>query len=98
MPPTEAHGAADTRPGDAKLGVMANQIAAFFRAYPEPEACAGIAQHIKDFWTPAMRRALQARIAAGGADGLDPLVIRALSATGSNFPLRVDENVSNADI
>jgi formate dehydrogenase subunit delta len=65
------HGASE-----AKLIPMANQIAAFFRPYPEAEARRGVAQHIADFWTPGMRRALQAVIAAGGG-GLDPLIMRA---------------------
>lgn len=57
---------------------MANQIAAFFQPYPEAEAVAGIAGHIRDFWTRPMRERLDAHIAAGGA-GLDPIVIKALS-------------------
>ncbi len=55
---------------------MANQIAAFFKAYPEEESVPGIAGHIKDFWTMNMRRKLDAHIAEGG-EGLDPLVIKA---------------------
>jgi formate dehydrogenase subunit delta len=66
------HGASD-----AKLVSMANQIAAFFRAYPEAEARDGIVQHIADFWTPAMRRNLQAAI-EHGEPGLDGMVVRAL--------------------
>ncbi|MBP5857522.1 formate dehydrogenase subunit delta [Marivibrio halodurans] len=57
---------------------MANQIADFFRAYPEAEALDGIAGHIRDFWTRPMRDRLDAHIAAGG-EGLDPFVIKALS-------------------
>ncbi|MCR9072880.1 MAG: formate dehydrogenase subunit delta [Alphaproteobacteria bacterium] len=34
---------------------MANQIADFHRSYPEEEAVAGVAQHIRDFWDPRMR-------------------------------------------
>ncbi len=63
---------------DAKLVSMATQIAAFFRPYPEPEAVAGIANHIRAFWTPGMRDALFARIAADRA-GIEPLVVQAFS-------------------
>ena len=38
---------------------MANQIAAFFEAYPRAEAVDGIAKHIRSFWTPRMRRRLR---------------------------------------
>jgi len=61
-----------------KLIEQANQIAAFFRPYPEPEACAGIAKHISDFWPRGKRQALGDLIARGGS-GLDPLLVRALS-------------------
>ncbi len=37
---------------------MANQIAQFFAPYPEPEAIAGIRDHLARFWDPAMRREL----------------------------------------
>jgi formate dehydrogenase subunit delta len=58
---------------------MANQIAAYFEAYPRAEALAGIAKHIKSFWDPRMRRHLDAYIAEGGAE-LSPLVIAALTS------------------
>jgi formate dehydrogenase subunit delta len=61
---------------DDKLVRMANQIADFFRSYPEEQARAGIADHIKAFWSRVMRDGLQARINAGG-QGLDPLVLGA---------------------
>ena len=57
---------------------MANQIAAFFEAYPRAEAIDGIAKHIKSFWDPRMRKRLDAHIGAGG-EGLSPLVIAALA-------------------
>ncbi len=61
----------------AKLDLMANQIAAFFRSYPDEEAVAGIHDHIRSFWSPVMRRDLLARADAGSAQ-LDPLVVAAL--------------------
>ena len=60
-----------------KLVVMANQIAIFFRLHPEEEAVASIAQHIKDFWNPMMRREIYAHMDTGG-EGLEPLTLKAL--------------------
>jgi formate dehydrogenase subunit delta len=57
---------------------MANQIAAFFEAYPRTEALEGIAKHIKSFWDPRMRKRLDAYI-EGGGEGLSPLVISAFA-------------------
>ncbi|CAJ9822403.1 NADH-dependent formate dehydrogenase delta subunit FdsD family protein [Burkholderia pseudomallei] len=42
---------------------MANQIGAFFASMPDhDEAVAGIADHIRRFWEPRMRRALLAAL------------------------------------
>ena len=60
-----------------KLTRMANQIAGFFRSYPEDKALAGIRDHLVAFWTPGMREAILAHANRGG-EGLDPLVVRAL--------------------
>jgi formate dehydrogenase subunit delta len=51
---------------------MANQIADFHKPYPEDEAVAGVAKHIRDFWDPRMRRDLAAQLAEdeSGFDGL----------------------------
>ena len=65
---------------DEKLIRMANQIAAFFKSYPEEEARTGIAEHIASFWTPKMRSRLDARILAGEPGKLDALVVRAVQA------------------
>ncbi len=54
---------------------MANQIADYFRAYPEDEAVEGVAEHIRQFWDPRMRDGLRARLVDGG-EGLDPLARR----------------------
>lgn len=59
-----------------KLARMANQIAAFFRPYPEAEAIAGIQDHIKAFWSPRMIQDLAAGLGSDGL-GLDPLVVAA---------------------
>ncbi len=56
---------------------MANEIASFFRPYPEEEACAGIRGHIVALWTPRMRSAFLEHARAGGP-GLDALVAEAM--------------------
>lgn len=61
---------------------MANQIAAFFEAYPRAEAIDGVAKHIKSFWDPRMRKKLDAHIAAGG-EQLSPLVLAAFPKPNS---------------
>ena len=60
-----------------KLTRMANQIAGFFRSYPEEQAAKGIHDHLMAFWTPSMRRAL---LDCGdqGSNKLDPLVRKAM--------------------
>ena len=51
----------------------ANQIALFFAAYPHDEAVAGVADHLKKFWEPRMKRQIIAYVESGGA-GLHELV------------------------
>ena len=60
-----------------KLVHMANQIADFFKSYPEPEARAGIRDHVVAFWTPRMVNALEDR-AATTPSGLSPLAEAAM--------------------
>jgi formate dehydrogenase subunit delta len=62
-----------------KLVRMANQVASYFRSYPDEDAAKGISDHIESFWTPTMRRTLQGRINTDQA-GISPLVVRALTA------------------
>ncbi len=54
-----------------RLVYMANQIGKFFEYQREDEVVPGIANHIKKFWDPRMRKAIFAYVDAGG-DGLDP--------------------------
>lgn len=61
---------------DEKLVYMANQIGTFFRSQGGDTATK-IAEHIKKFWDPRMRRAIVAHLASGG-EGLDPPVRRAV--------------------
>ena len=48
---------------------MANDIGHFFAANPDREAAiAGIANHMKSFWTPRMRRKLLSEMRTGRSD------------------------------
>lgn len=60
---------------------MANQIGRFFDAWPDREAARKeVANHLKKFWDPRMRKALIAHLEASGAEGsgLIPLVVEAV--------------------
>lgn len=62
---------------DAALVRMANQIAANLAYLPPTEAADTVAGHLRSFWTPAMRVALQ-RLATDEPASLDPLVLAAV--------------------
>lgn len=53
---------------------MANQIAGFFKAYPEETAVAETCNHIRNFWEPRMHAELFDILARGG-EGLDPIAL-----------------------
>lgn len=72
-----------------KLVYMANQIASFFHAQPDAEAVAGVADHIRNFWHPSMRRDAYAHLRAGG-EGLNPLARRGLEALMARDPAAVE--------
>jgi formate dehydrogenase subunit delta len=58
---------------------MANRIAEFFEAMPDPaEARDGVAQHLQRYWEPRMRRELLAHVQANQGVGLRPLVLAAV--------------------
>lgn len=81
-----------------KLVRMANQIATFFRAYPEDEAVSGVRKHLKSYWTPKMRRSLAAYAPEAG-DRLDGLVVKALgqpaaTASPARKPAGVDDEIA----
>jgi formate dehydrogenase subunit delta len=61
-----------------KLVYMANQIGTFFEAQDRETAAAKIAEHIKKFWDPRMRKAIIAHVDAGGGAGLDPAARQAV--------------------
>ncbi len=56
----------------ARLVHKANQIADYFKAYPEDEAIAAVANHLRQFWDPRMRAELAVPLEAGG-EGLEPI-------------------------
>ncbi len=60
-----------------RLVYMANQIGKFFNSQGHDKTVTGVAEHIKKFWDPRMRKQIYAHIEAGGA-GLDPDVRKAL--------------------
>jgi len=61
-----------------RLIYMANQIGKFFQSQGHARSVSGIADHIKKFWDPRMRKAIFAHLDAGGA-GLDPDVREAIA-------------------
>lgn len=59
-----------------RLVAMANDIAAFFAAEPDPAAAAEqVASHLKKFWEPRMREQIRRHAQAGGA-GLSALALQ----------------------
>jgi formate dehydrogenase subunit delta len=56
-----------------RLVTMVNDISHYFAAEPDQAAgVASIADHLKRFWEPGMRRQIAAHLAEGG-EGLEPL-------------------------
>lgn len=59
---------------------MANRIGRFFEAEPDREqAIKDIANHLKRFWEPRMRRAIIAHCESGG-DGLIEIVVTTIKS------------------
>jgi formate dehydrogenase subunit delta len=56
---------------------MANQIALFFASYPREDAIAGVADHLRKFWEPRMRRQIIGYVERGGA-GLHEVALEAV--------------------
>ena len=67
--------------GGTDLVYMANQIARFFESQGDAAAAVnGVADHIRAFWSPDMRKALKARIDAGEAKDLSPIAKDAVTS------------------
>ncbi len=59
---------------------MANQIGAFFEGMPDRvESLEGVAQHLKKFWEPRMRRALLAYVDGADTSELSPFVLESIA-------------------
>ncbi|MGC1339986.1 MAG: formate dehydrogenase subunit delta [Candidatus Binataceae bacterium] len=59
---------------------MANDIGAFFEAYPDrAQAVAGVTHHLRSRWAPVMRRQIIEYLAADGA-GLSDIARDAITA------------------
>ena len=58
---------------------MANSIGDFFQAEPDKAKSAkGVADHIRSFWDPRMRRQIFEHIDATSGEGLNEIVLTAL--------------------
>jgi formate dehydrogenase subunit delta len=60
----------------------ANQIAAFFASYPHDEAVKGVANHLRMYWVPRMRRQIIEYVDVHDGEGLHPLVPEAVRQLG----------------
>ena len=78
-----------------KLLFMANQIADFFRPYPDEEAIAGIHDHILNFWTPGMRKEFRSFVQQQ-PDGVNPRIVQAMHLFDANPPSPVDKATASA--
>jgi formate dehydrogenase subunit delta len=66
---------------------MANRIGEFFESMPDhDEALAGIADHVRRFWEPRMRRAILATLDdAAASEPMLPIVREALTQARSQL-------------
>ena len=55
----------------------ANEISKFFASFPHDEAVASVANHLRMYWVPRMRRQIIEYVENGG-DGLLPLAQEAV--------------------
>ncbi|MGQ0673404.1 MAG: formate dehydrogenase subunit delta [Hyphomicrobium sp.] len=65
-----------------KLVMMANQIARNLAVQGEERAIALTAEHIRKFWDPRMRAKIVVHF-EGGANGLNPIALRAIETIAS---------------
>ena len=63
-----------------RLVTMANDIGHFFASEPDKnEAAKGVANHIRRYWDPRMRREIIAHYKEKGGAGLDPIARSAVA-------------------
>lgn len=58
-----------------RILTYANQIGAFFSAYPPERAAEGVRNHLRSYWDPRMRAALLSHLDEGDAASLQPHVV-----------------------
>lgn len=69
----------------ARLIKMANDIGSFFEVDKDrARGAAGVADHIRKFWDPRMRRQIMKHLDEGKGEGLKPIVVEALRAYMEN--------------
>lgn len=73
-----------TQEGVKRLVSMANQIARFFESQ-SGDAAAQTADHLKSFWDPRMRAALDRHLKSGAA-GLSPVAAAAATRLAATLP------------
>ena len=61
--------------GPERLIFMANQIASFFDSQPGSGQAAAVADHIRAYWVPQMRRTIVEHLHDHAGEGLSPLAI-----------------------
>ena len=73
-----------------RLVQMANDIGSFFASEKDRQkGAAGVANHIRMFWEPRMRRELLMHLDQKDGEGLTPLVLDALRKHGHELdPVR----------
>lgn len=65
---------------------MANQIGEFFESEPDQEGAANaVANHLKRFWDPRMRREILRYAEDQGGQGLKDIVSRAIKLNRDSF-------------
>ena len=72
------------------LVYMANQIGAFFEGEPDQQVGVNaVANHLKKFWDPRMRKAILQHVEDQGGDGLKNIVSSAIKLNRDLFDSKV---------
>ena len=70
----------------SRLIKLANDIGAFFEVDKDPaRGAAAVADHIRKFWHPRMRREILIHLDEQNGEGLKPLVLDALRTHGHDL-------------
>jgi formate dehydrogenase subunit delta len=76
-----------------RLVYMVNQIGDFFKSYPHDQAVAGIADHVRKFWEPRMRKQIYDVIAAPD-HGLKPQSLEAIQSLAKSDYEKVNKGAA----